>query len=137
MWMTAFYLACPFEKVCRAGLATINVDSMGYDDALTALISGLSGLEPFLLKVSEDTGIDLRLFRPFQINSDHDNFASAGIPAFRLVGGFGDPASQARHVLTKYDTRDKLNAQSMERAATLTTSIVANARTASHEAAVE
>ena len=44
----------------------------------------------------ERAGVPLRLFRPLQMNSDHGNFARAGIPAFRLVAGFGEPDAAAR-----------------------------------------
>ena len=43
-------------------------------------------------------------------NSDHANFALAGIPAMRLVAGFDDPGANLRYVLTPADTRDKVAA---------------------------
>ena len=86
----------------------INLDSVAGDRRLTALTSGFAGLEPFLLQQAEQAGVPLRLFRPLQINSDHANFAQAGIPAFRLVAGFNDPAAATRFVLTPEDSRDKV-----------------------------
>ena len=52
----------------------------------------------------------LRTVRPLMQNSDHANFALAGIPALRLVAGFDDPNANLRYVLTPADTRDKVQA---------------------------
>ena len=38
-------------------------------------------MEPFLLRAAEQSGHALRCVRPFLQNSDHANFAAAGIPA--------------------------------------------------------
>ena len=65
-------------------------------------------MEPFLLRMAEETGIALRTVRPLMQNSDHANFALAGIPALRLVAGFDDPGANLRYVLTPADTRDKV-----------------------------
>ena len=105
----------------------VNIDSVGFSRRLTALTSGFAGLEPFLLKRAEECGVPLRLFRPLQTNSDHANFAAAGIPAFRLVAGFGEPASAGRLILTAGDTRDTVDAGSLRDAARLTLAIVTGA----------
>ena len=60
-------------------------------------------------------------------NSDHANFALAGIPAMRLVAGFDDPGANLRYVLTPADTRDKVAADELTRSAVLATAIVAAA----------
>ena len=56
----------------------------------------MRGVEPFLLGVAEANGLTLRTVRPLMTNSDHANFAQAGIPALRLVAGFDDPAAHLR-----------------------------------------
>lgn len=60
-------------------------------------------------------------------NSDHYNFAAAGIPAFRLVSGFGLPDSHLRYVLMREDTRDKVAESEMRQAARLTGTILVEA----------
>jgi hypothetical protein len=58
------------------------------------------------------------------LNSDHGNFAVAGIPAFRLVAGYDDPAADVRFVLTPSDTRDKVARAELVAAAGLTAAVV-------------
>jgi aminopeptidase YwaD len=108
----------------------VNLDAVGGDARLAALTSGFAGVEPFLLGVAEANGIALRTVRPLMQNSDHANFALAGIPAIRLVAGFDDPAANLRYVLTPADTRDKVAADELTRSAVLATAIVAAASTA-------
>lgn len=112
------------DDVQRAGVALcINLDSVAGGERLAALTSGFVGLERFLLGCAEATDLELDLFRPLQMNSDHGNYAKAGIPAFRLVAGFGDPSAAARHVLTPLDRRDLVAPDELDRAARLTTAI--------------
>jgi aminopeptidase YwaD len=91
------------------------------------LTSGFAGLEPFLLRIAEASGIPLRTVRPLMQNSDHANFALAGIPALRLVAGFDDPIANLRYVLTPADTRDKVREEELRQSAVLTAAIVAAA----------
>jgi aminopeptidase YwaD len=109
----------------------INLDSIAGGRRLTALTSGFAGLEPFLLNQAQQAGVPLGLFRPLQINSDHANFAQAGIPAFRLVAGFNDPAASTRFVLTPEDTRDKVALDELMAAVCLVKAIATNALDAS------
>ena len=118
----------------RAKIAlNVNLDSVAGGPELTALTSGFLGLEPFLLKTAATQGGELRLFRPLQMNSDHGNFARAGIPAFRLVAGFNDPAAATRFVLTPADTRDKVPLSQLVTATDLAAAIVKAALEASAE----
>jgi aminopeptidase YwaD len=105
----------------------VNLDSVGGSANVAALTSGFAGLEPFLLRTADASNIALRTVRPLMQNSDHANFALAGIPALRLVAGFDDPGANLRYVLTPADTRDKVTADELVRAATLTAAIVAAA----------
>lgn len=90
----------------RAAIAlNVNLDSVAGSPHLTALTSGFADLEPFLLAAAEAGGARLRCVRPLLANSDHAHFAQAGIPAFRLVAGYDEPAASLRHVLTSGDTR--------------------------------
>jgi Zn-dependent M28 family amino/carboxypeptidase len=69
----------------------------------------------------------IRCVRPLMTNSDHANFAIAGIPAFRLVAGFDDPAALVRLVLTAADTRDKVEGAELATAAQLAACLTAAA----------
>jgi aminopeptidase YwaD len=114
----------------RARIAlNVNLDSVGGSPNLAALTSGFAQLEPFLLDVAEASGIALRTVRPLMQNSDHANFAAAGIPALRLVAGFDDASANLRYVLTPADTRDKVTSAELRQAAVLAANIVAAACT--------
>ena len=102
----------------------VNLDSIAGSSSLAALTSGFSAIEPFLLDVSERVGTPLRIVRPPMANSDHANFAAAGIPAFRLVAGFDEPDAATRLVLTPADTRQLVRRADLERATSLALAIV-------------
>src|SRR5262249_61988937 len=53
---------------------------------------------------------------PLMANSDHANFAAHGIPALRLIAGFGSPDSHLRLLLTAADTRDKVRRDELDAA---------------------
>ena len=115
------------ESERRRIALNVNLNSVGGSPNLAALTSGFPALEPFLLGIAEATGIPLRTVRPLMQNSDHANFALAGIPAIRLVAGFDDPVANLRFVLTPADTRDKVSADELIQSAILTTAIVSAA----------
>jgi aminopeptidase YwaD len=105
----------------------VNLDTVAGGEGLTALTSGFKNIEPFLLACAEAVGVPVGLFRPLQMNSDHGNFAQAGIPAFRLVAGFGEVNAGASLVLTNKDDRSLVNAEQLARAARLACNIVERA----------
>jgi hypothetical protein len=115
----------------------INLDTVAGGQRLTALTSGFSGLEPFLLQAAEANGHLLRCVRPLQTNSDHANFALAGIPAFRLVAGYDEPGANVRLVLTPGDRRDKVETAQLISAAQLTAGLLAAACNASSSQATQ
>lgn len=119
----------------RSIALNVNLDSVAGSPDLTALTSGFARLEPFLLGIAESVGVPLRTFRPLMQNSDHANFALAGLPALRLVAGFDDPNANLRYVLTPEDTRDKVAPADLASATALTVAIVAAACEAGSEAA--
>jgi aminopeptidase YwaD len=123
----------PIERATVA--LNVNLDSIAGSPSLTALTSGFAELEPFVLGVAEKNGHVLRTVRPLMINSDHGNFALAGIPALRLVAGFDDPRANLRFVLTAADTRDKVAESELRQASALTGAMVAAACNASPEEA--
>lgn len=111
----------------------VNLDSVAGGEHLTALTSDFPGVESFLLNCAEEVDIPLQLYRPTQMNSDHVNFAEAGVPAFRLVAGFGDQVASARYVLTPLDTRALVKDEELTRAARLAQEITSAALCASSE----
>ena len=101
----------------------VNLDAVGGSPELTALTSGFAGLDRLLGLIAPE----LAVHRPLMANSDHANFAAAGIPALRLVAGFEQPTSYLRHVLTPADTRDKVTVEELDAAARMAARIVAAA----------
>jgi aminopeptidase YwaD len=97
----------------------VNLDSVVGSPSLTALTSGFEDLDGLLHAAGAEVGVPLRTFRPVMANSDHYNFARHGIPAFRLVAGFDEPASQLRYLLTPADTLDKVAPGELKTAAML------------------
>lgn len=124
------------DEAERAAIAiNVNLDTVAGGRRLTALTSGFAGIEPFLLRCSEAAGVPLGLFRPLQVNSDHGNFARAGIPAFRLVDGFNDHEARTRLLLTPADRRDLATPEELLRSAKLTLEIVSRALDAGEDEA--
>jgi len=101
----------------------INLDSVAGSGHLTALTSGFAALGPFVQTVAADNRMTLAIHLPLMQNSDHANFALAGIPAFRLVAGFDEPEAELRHVLTPADTHDKVKREELCQAARLAAAI--------------
>jgi hypothetical protein len=132
---SAQYVGALDEAARNAIALVVNLDTVGGSPRIAALTSGFAGLEPFLLDTAEAHGHSLRCVRPLMFNSDHANFAAAGIPAFRLVAGYDDAASNVRLVLTSADTRDKVARSELTAAADLAAVLVAAACEASEEEA--
>lgn len=121
------YVAGLDDAARRAIVLNVNLDSVAGADGLAALYSGFAPLRDFLREVSESAGIPLALHEPLVRNSDHYNFAVAGIPAFRLMTGFETPKSNMRHVLTAGDTIDKVRPDELRLAAELTRQVLLHA----------
>jgi Zn-dependent M28 family amino/carboxypeptidase len=82
----------------------VNLDSLDGSPSLTALTSGFSELGGFAREGAQWAGVELGIHLPLMSNSDHANFANAGIPALRLIAGFNEPESSLRWLLTRADT---------------------------------
>jgi aminopeptidase YwaD len=132
---SALYVADLSDNERHRIALNINLDTVAGGQSLTALTSGFAGLELFLLQTAEANGHGLRCVRPLQTNSDHANFAFAGIPAFRLVAGYDEPDANVRFVLTPSDVRDKVNHAELVKAAQLTAALLAAACNAPSSAA--
>ena len=105
----------------------LNLDSVAGSPDLTALTSDYRALEAWLLERAAAHGARLGVHRPLMANSDHYNFARAGVPAARLVAGFRAPESNLRYVLTPADTRDRVRSEDLVAAARLTARLVEDA----------
>ena len=105
----------------------LNLDSVAGSADLTALTSDFPVLEAWLLERAAAHGAVLGVHRPLMANSDHYNFARAGVPAARLVAGFDKPDSNLRYVLTPADTRDKVRDEDLAAAARLSARLVEDA----------
>ena len=66
----------------------------------------------------------MQVFEPLLQNSDHYNFAIAGIPAMRLNAGSEDADSRLRNVLTEADTRDMVQQEELLAAMNLTRAMI-------------
>ena len=116
----------------RAAIAVnINLDTVGGDSDLTALTSEFPLLVPFVRHAAESVGMALNTYEPMMSNSDHYNFARHGIPALRLVAGFDRPESNIKYILTRSDTRDKVDISHLRSAAMMTAALLGRALTAS------
>lgn len=122
---SALYVAGLSDEERKRIALNINLDTVAGGKRLAALTSGFASLEPFLLQAAEASGHKLRCVRPLQMNSDHANFALAGIPAFRLVAGYDEPDANVRFVLTPADLRDKVAEAELIKAAQLTAAFLA------------
>lgn len=94
----------------------VNLDSVAGDDKLTAMISGFDHLAPLVKDAGAAAGLDVGIHEPLVRNSDHFNFAAAGIPAMRLIAGFEDMSSNLRHVLTSADRAELVETRQLENA---------------------
>lgn len=107
----------------------INLDSVGGAASLTALTSGFAGVDAWVRDMAARTGITLATHLPLMPNSDHANFAAHGIPAVRLIAGFGCADSHLRLLLTTADTRDKVRRDELDEALHVATVLTAEALT--------
>ena len=124
---SAAYVEGLSEEERAAIRLNLNLDSVAGSPDLTVLTSGFPALEAWLVERAEIHGVRLGVHRPLVANSDHYNFARAGVPAARLVAGFDEPDSNLRYVLTPGDTRDKVFADDLVTAARLSAGLVEDA----------
>ena len=114
----------------------INLDSVGGAADFTALTSGFPHLDTWARETAAQAGLSLATHLPLMPNSDHANFAAHGIPALRLIAGFGSPDSHLRLLLTAADTRDKVRPDELDEALRVATALTWRALTLD-EAALE
>jgi hypothetical protein len=127
------WLAQLDEAERRRMCLNINLDSVAGAPRLTALTSGFRGLDDWAQRSAAAAGLQLTTHLPLMSNSDHANFAAAGIPALRLIAGFDDPDSNLRFLLTAADTRDKVRPAELAQALRLAVTLVWDALCAPDE----
>ncbi|SAI72413.1 Arginyl aminopeptidase [Bordetella ansorpii] len=98
----------------------INLDTVAGDAGLMALISDFPGLEPLVGQAAEASGVPVGTWLPLMPNSDHANFARHGIPALRLVAGFGKPQSRVNNILSAGDLMSVIEEAEMRQALAVT-----------------
>jgi hypothetical protein len=98
----------------------INLDTVAGDADLTALISGFTSLEAVVARAVHAAGVPVGTWLPLMPNSDHANFARHGIPALRLVAGFGKPDSRVNRILSADDKPGLILEEEMRRALAVT-----------------
>jgi Zn-dependent M28 family amino/carboxypeptidase len=127
------WLAQLDEAERRRMVLNINLDSVAGAPRLTALTSGFRGLDAWARRTAAAAGLSLATHLPLMSNSDHANFAASGIPALRLIAGFGDADSNLRFLLTAADTRDKVRPAELADALRLATALAWDALCAPDE----
>jgi hypothetical protein len=105
----------------------INLDSVGGAANLTALTSAFANLDRWVRDTAARTDLSLATHLPLMPNSDHANFAAHGIPALRLIAGFGSADSHLRLLLTAADTRDKVRHEELDAALLVATALTREA----------
>ena len=118
------------EAERRAIAVVINLDTLGGSPDFTCLTSGFAALDGFVASVAGERGLDIATWRPLLRNSDHYNFADRGIPALRLIAGFGDPDAGARYLLTEADTAGRVSGEELRLGAVVAAELVRAALTA-------
>ena len=117
---SARYLADMPQAEREALALNINLDTVGGDHHLTALISGFAHLVPWMEACARLSGVPAATHLPLMPNSDHANFAAHGIPALRLVAGFDRPDSGVRHILSEDDQPGVIQESELRQALRLT-----------------
>lgn len=103
----------------------LNLDTVAGDDRLTALTSGFAGLAPLVQAAGRLAGVAVGVHLPLMPNSDHANFAAAGVPALRLLAGFERPDSRVRHILSAHDQPDVVRPDELRQAVRVTCAMAA------------
>ena len=117
------YVAALSDRELGAIVLDVNLDSVAGAETMAVMISGFAGLTELVAQTSRAAGVGADVHLPLVRNSDHYNFAVAGIPAVRIVAGFGDVDASLRYVLTEGDTRDLVTTAELARAARLATAM--------------
>ncbi|MCY6382868.1 M28 family metallopeptidase [Hoeflea prorocentri] len=120
--------------------AVFNLDCVGGSTRFGAMTSAFAELKEEAERCAAQSEIPVCVHEPLLKNSDHYNFAVAGIPAMRLIAGFGDADSRLRHVLTEADMRAQVAQEDLVAALKLTHALIQSMslrQTGKHKASQE
>jgi aminopeptidase YwaD len=117
------YVESLSESERRSIAMVVNLDTIAGSERLAALTSGFAQTEALASR------FPLRRVSGVLRNSDHFNFAQAGIPALRLVAGFDEPECDVRFLLTEGDRAALVPAASLARGADMGAALVEAALT--------
>jgi len=113
------------SEIERSRIAmVVNLDTLAGSPRLSCLTSDFADLDRFVGEVAAAAGWTLPVVPGLLRNSDHYNFARHGIPAMRLVAGFGETEAQGRYLLTAGDTREKVDPDELRDAARVAAELV-------------
>ncbi len=87
-------------------VCAVALDSITGHPRLSALTGGYAEMAELVHSYEAATGVKVDVVTPFLPNSDHANFQSAGIPAMRMIAGYGYEDSLTRYLLTGADRRE-------------------------------
>ena len=104
--------------------AVVNLDCVAGSLDFGAMTSGFPKLNHIVEAAANIVGIPVKTYDPLLANSDHYNFAVAGIPALRLIAGFDEQDSKLQNVLTEGDNRSLCSKDELIAAMALTREMV-------------
>ena len=102
----------------------INLDCVAGSMKFGAMTSEYGCLENAVRSAATACGMHIDIYTPLLRNSDHYNFAVNGVPALRLVAGFGEKNSKLQNVLTERDNRSLVEEKELELALAVTRELV-------------
>jgi Zn-dependent M28 family amino/carboxypeptidase len=127
LWGSGVYVSSLTEAQRRSIAMAVNLDTVVGYPRLFALTGGIPQVDAFVAEGAKAAGVPISLIRPILGNSDHYNFFLAGIPTFRLIAGYDDPTALSQYLLTRADTREKVNLGQLRVASMVAAALVATA----------
>ncbi|MGW4822819.1 M28 family peptidase [Streptomyces sp. NPDC004227] len=105
-------------------VCAIALDSITGHPRLSALTGGDAQMASLVDEYSTRFGVPIDVVSPFMPNSDHGSFQEVGIPAMRIMAGFGDPSSLTRYLLTPADRREIVDLGQLKAATSVAAGLV-------------
>jgi len=95
----------------------------GSRNSLTSLRIFAAAARTLNGRAAQAAGVPVETWLPLMPNSDHANFARHGIPALRLVAGFGKPSSRVNRILSAGDVPALIREDEMRQALAVTAAL--------------
>lgn len=105
-------------------VCAIALDSITGHPRLSALTGGYASMERLVREYETLSGSTLDIIRPQLPNSDHISFQENGIPAMRIIAGYGNVDSMTRYLLTPADRRENVEVGELKAAASIIAGLV-------------